>query len=523
LFRSRLLAVAAAMSLAACLVSPKLALCAGDPWYYDLGGHWARDYVRVLWEESVTDGYIPSVNPSVAKYWPDADSTRAQFATLLCKVFGLPPRYPENPSYPDVPRSYHLFWNKPGWHWIEGAFYGGIIFVPRGDYFRPDSYITREDAVELLIRSLDLESYAASLSLAEVSSILGRFYDSWSVSQNRRRSMACAISVGIIKGYEDGSLRPRSPICRAEAATVAARSCLIRMIARRDSFSPDGDGLDDVVDFDLTYLRNRGIASWQAVMQDSLGSIVCTLGPPGGTGPPPATVSWDGRDSRGNPAPASRYYYQAVVTDQQNRQFMSVRRPLDLERHVLSAWLQPSVCRDGSVLTLGAMTSPRATWVNVVLADGRTRSLVPVDASSLWQLGIVMGPFLPIGTQTALVNAWFGDTTREERLSFTRAEDLWLVPSITPNPATWGQRVQLGCRTSSSVVRAEAKVLGLDVTLSADGSGSWQAAVTVPWGLSPGFYPAVFTVWTSFSSAQGALSLEVTGPNTAGLTYVLSK
>jgi hypothetical protein len=158
-----------------------------------------------------------------------------------------------------------------------------------------------------------------------------------------------------------------------------------------------------------------------------------------------------------------------------------------------------------------------------MLADGRTRFLTRLGQSAQWQIGVVMGSFLPAGAQSALVKAWYGDASREARVYFTRAEELWLEAAIVPNPAAWGARVLLSCATSPSVVGVQADFLGSRVDLSRSGAGSWQSTVTVPWGLSPGFYPVQFTARTAASATQTTVSLEVRAPDTSGLKYILSK
>ena len=515
--------LAAGVALVFLMSWPVLGYCAGDPWYLDMEGHWAQSYVRVLWEEYVTDGQTSWMNPNVCWYLPDERCTRAQFTTLLCKVFSLPQRQPEVPTFPDVPKTYLLFWDKPGWPWIEGAYSGGITFVQRGEYFLPNNYITREDAVELLIRSLDLQEYASGLTQGEVNAALSRFYDWPYVSPARQRSMACAIILGIIQGYEDGSLRPYAAMTRAEAATVVARSSLIRMQARRDVFSPDGDGLEDTVEFDFTYLKNRGIASWQAVIMDANGTVVRQLAPTGVSGPPPATASWDGLDGKRYPAPAGTYYYQAIITDSRGRQFMSVRRSLELIRHSLTAWLDPPSCADGFTLTVSAAVTPKASIVTATFADGKTRALSSPGPGGVWRLGLTVGPYLPGGPQTVLVRAYFEDAFRETALSFTRIEELWLDPSLSPNPAAWGQTVLFTCRTSSTALSCEVTLFGATVGLTRGADGVWRGSSLVPWGLSPGFYPATFVARSSASSVQGIVSVQITGPNVTDLVYILSK
>ncbi len=507
----------------ACLVVSRSAYCAVEPWYNDMRGNWAEAYVRVLWEEGVTDGYIPSVDPNVAKYWPQEYSTRAQLAVLLQKVFGLPPAFPEKPTYPDVPRHYLLFWNKPAWHLIEGAYLGGIIFVPSGAYFCPDNRISREDAVELLIRALDLGDYAASLPSSELDTILRRFYD-WSyIAEVRRSSMACAIKLGIIQGYEDGSLRPRNYLARGEAATVVARSCMIRMIAQSESFSPDGDGFEDVATFDLSYLKNRGIVSWQAAIQDGQGQPIKDLALPGTPGQPPLSVTWDGRTNAGTAANPGTYFYQALVTDVSRRQHVSVRRPLLLTRHSLSAWVQPTSCKDGSTLTVSARTEPAALSVTATFADGAKRLLSSSGTKTYWEASMVMGPFLPVGSQSVAVEASFTNADRLASPSFTRVPDLWLDPSVSPNPASWGQTIALICRTPPSVGSVTASLFGESVELVPAQTGTCMGTSRVPWGAGLGLHPVTFTVNAPSGSLTTTIALTVYGPDTSGLSYVLTK
>ncbi|MGE5578780.1 MAG: S-layer homology domain-containing protein [Bacillota bacterium] len=497
--------------------------CAGDPRYNDIRGHWAEQYIRVLWEESVTDGYLPSVDSPTAKYRPDDFTTRAQLAVLLFKVFGLSPAYPRDPTYPDVPPHYHLFWNKPAWHLIEGAYAGGIMFVPPGHYFRPDDYITREDAVELLILSLGLAEYANSVSPSEQQAILRTFWDYRSVSEARRASMACAIRLGIIKGYDDGSIGPSLRMERGEAATVVARSCLIRMNARKAEFSPDGDGVDDMVTFDLSFLHNRGIASWQAAIEDSSGNIVRYLGSPGTKGQPPPTLQWDGRTAAGSEAPSGTYYYQALVTDKSDRQHVSVRRPLQLTRHTLEAQLIPTLCYDGQTLTVTAVTGPAAETVTATFADGVKRYMSPSSKKTHWQVAMTVGPFLPLGAQTVIVSATWSDASRSASLSFQRAVEMWVDPWIDPNPASWGQLLTLWCRTPSSVQTAEVTLFGEKLVMQKVGTGLWKGTSRVPWGVQPAQYPARFTVRSPVSGMSADVLLTVNGPDTSGLAYVLTK
>lgn len=497
--------------------------CAGDNWYADGNGHWATQYIYLLWQEGVTDGERSATKERVFYYWPNSKITRAQFTTLLFKVFQMPSASPEEPSYPDVPKTYCILYDKPAWEFIEGALAGGISFVPAGSDFSPDRLTTREDAVEFLIRSLDLTSYAGSLPPEEVQTILVRFRDWREVSSERRAAMACAIKLGIIDGYEDWSLRPLRYMSRAEAAVVVCRSCLIRVTARSDWFSPDGDGVDDRVAFDVTYLKNRGIKEWQVDIVTESGSPVYQFNWNSDSGSPPMHLVWDGRNRAGVPVPRGKYYYQGWVKDNSGRIFTSVAKPLLVEMHSLSASLSPSRCVDGHVLHVWASTIPKADSVTVSFAGGFQKRLTSPDAGSSWQTQMVMGPPIHSGPQVVEVTAAFPRAVRSVSIPLNRVEEAWLTASVLPNPAAWGQVLVLSCRASDSVQLVRVSLFGSQLQLSRSSSGTWTGTLSVPWDLPGGIYPAVFTGNTNDGQVMATVPVDIRSPKTAELLYVLSK
>ncbi len=516
-------ATCAAVAFLAVHFWAKVGLCQGDPWYQDLSTHWARPYVHVLWLEKVCDGqlYYYTDDP-VAWYYPDSVCTRAQLVVLLCKTFSLPPVSPALPSYPDVPTNYK-FLGKPGYAWIEGALLGGIAFVPKGQPFFPSNAITREDAVELLIRSLDLEELAQSMSEAEVLSLLKTFRDYNEVSPNRRHSMACAIKFGIIDGYTDWTIRPTNSMLRGEAAAVVYRSCLIRVDAIPDEFSPDGDGVDDTVLFRLGYLRNRGIKEWQMVIRDSADKEVYRFNPSSAPGYPPTELVWDGHDSRGYAVPEGSYSYQAWVLDRNNNQFFSIKKPLKIIRHSLSAKISPIVCHDGDTLTLNVSTSPEATLVKAVFADGVTRNLIPIQGNTRWRLTLIAGPFLPPGFQEVIVTAQFPKAIRQQTISFTHIKNLWITPSLSPNPCGAGQPLGLSSGASDGITSVEVTLLGESASLAKDGMGQWQGSIKIPVTTPVGPYPVIFVGKDGTDSVSEEIVLVVTESAAVNLRYILTR
>lgn len=495
----------------------------GDPWYIDAGSHWSGTYIKILWQEGVTDGVVSPSNPGISWFYPDSYVTRAQFVVMLTKVFGLPPVSPEIPSYPDVPKTYNMLYGKPAWQSIEGALSGGISLVAPGLSFYPDGSTTREDAVAFLVRSLDLEPYASSLSQTEANNILRRFRDWQNVSPDRKNAMACAVQLGIIEGYDDGTVKPGRSMTRGEAATVVYRSCLIRFSARKDRFSPDGDGVDETVDFDFVYLKNQSVKTWQAVIAGESLLPVYHFNKSQAPGEPPPSVTWDGRDNSGNPLPRGLYLYQARVEDVRGRVFLSITKPLYLEIHSLDARLNPQECVDGQALTVIAETVPQASMVTAEFAAGPVRNLSSPDGGWTWILEVTVGPPLPLGRQPVTVRAEFPGAIRTETLFLERVQDAWILASVEPNPASWGQTLRLEALSAPSILEVSVSLFGEITRLSERSPCAWEGTQTVPHGLAAGFYPAVFTGTTEHGAVSATVWVEVRDPSSEEIVYVLSK
>ncbi len=477
----------------AIVVVPNKANCAIDPWYTDVQGHWASDCIYVLWSEGVTDGQIISRDGSLeARFHPDLECSRAEFTVLMAKTFSLTPLRPDKPTYPDVPESYEFLSGKLPWEWIECASSAGMTSTHPGHNFYPDQGITRQDAVDLLVRSLGLYDYALAMAEKEVNQLLNRFKDGMNTPRDRRHSMACAIKFGIIEGYEDGTIRPKLALLRCHAAAVLYRSCLVRVFAEPDVVSPDGDGIEDVAMFSISYLKNRATSTWNMGIEDDRGSIVYTFNPQGKPGSPPHTLMWGCVDNKGLLVEPGTYYYQAWVRDRGDRTFFSVKKPLEVIYYSLSGYLFPTTVYDGQILTIVAFPEPSAKTVSGLFEDGKSRQLHLSETQSRWVAQLSVADFLPLGTQTVVVTAQFGDRTRDTVLSFERIDNLWISPYVSPNPIEPGQILELYCESSSNIDRVEAYFLGHQIDLKESG-GVWHKNTALPADTLVGNYAIVFT------------------------------
>lgn len=528
--RRAVVALAAAFALALSLVSPSVASSARastleevDPWYRDVGFHWAEEYIYVLWQEKVTDGELSWwFHDPRAYYLPDAKCTRAQFTVLLTKTFGLSPVQPTVQSFPDVHPNYTFIWPKNGFKWIEAALRAGLTVEKAGERFYPDNNIERQDAVELLIRALGLGGFAASLPEDEVVDLLSEFRDGFSTAPEHRRSMACAIKLGIINGYPDDTLQPARQMARSEATAIVYRSCIIRVQAGKSRFSPDGDGINETVSFTFGYLKNRGITDWELAIEDNKGHRVFTFGTDPREGVPPMSVTWHGQDRTGKPASPGEYLYYASVVDRSGRTISSVKMPLELVQHMLDARVYPKTCMDDDYLTISADTQPEAVQVRAIFSNGNILGLVPNSSKTHWGESRIMGPWIPPGDQYVKIEAFFAETTRSVQLSFRRVPKTFIEAWVIPEVASWDQTVRLECEASADVTKVTAELPWEIVELAKSG-GIWSGSSRVPSGTTPGQYQVQLSASSPSGSLRDTVYLEVIVGKREDLVFYLNR
>ena len=104
--------------------------------------HWAYEAVTFLTDKKVVVGY-PDGN-----YRPDQNVTRGEFSTMVIKALGL---YEKN-----TPQIFQYKDTKE--HWadrnIQVASYYGLVKGYPGGYFKPNGYVTRMEALTIVLNAL---------------------------------------------------------------------------------------------------------------------------------------------------------------------------------------------------------------------------------------------------------------------------------------------------------------------------------------------------------------------------------
>lgn len=172
--------------------------------------HWAFYYIEDCRNLNLFDGYLDGT------FRPESNITRSEAMKVCVSEMALPLETPSTPSFSDV--------GKESWYYsyVET---GKDLLPYRDDIqgagiFKPDTAITREDAVYMLVKSLGYERYVYTVEY----SILNKFSDRSDISPDLEAYMAVAIKHNLIDGYDDGTVMPKSNLTRAEFAALLSRA-----------------------------------------------------------------------------------------------------------------------------------------------------------------------------------------------------------------------------------------------------------------------------------------------------------
>ncbi len=170
---------------------------AQDRWYYEP--------VRYVWQRGIMNGV------SRNQFAPQSFATRAMFVTILYRMEGEP-EVSGKTSFTDV--------SKDSWY-LEAVCWAaeqGIVEGVGENRFAPNSQITREQVVVMLMRYAEYKGYDTTAS-----GKLDQYTDANAISAWARPAMQWATAEGILEGRSGTRLAPRGKMTRGEIATVAMR------------------------------------------------------------------------------------------------------------------------------------------------------------------------------------------------------------------------------------------------------------------------------------------------------------
>ena len=170
-------------------------------------GDWCYDTV----DRAVSEGIFKGV--TATEFSPDAPLTRAMLVTVLYRMAGEPDVSGLSADFTDVPGDY---WCRDALVWAANS---GIINGYADGSFRPKASISRQAISAMLYRYI---GYCGK-TLSAADDVLSGFSDGAAADPVLYEAVNAVCSAGIVRGYEDNTLRPTRGATRAQAATMLLR------------------------------------------------------------------------------------------------------------------------------------------------------------------------------------------------------------------------------------------------------------------------------------------------------------
>lgn len=188
----------------------------------DIGGYWAEDSIFLL---SSLDIFRENSN----YFAPDLAITRADFSVALANAIGqvspltqteqvkLYRNTSDHPYYdydPSVPmEESELERMMATYNHVKFLKDTGVMMgVGDTKFFYPETPIKRSEAIQMMVRSLGLQD------LAPAPPYKTHYVDDEAIPNWAKDSIYMANEIGLITGYDDGTIRPNNFVSRGEAA-----------------------------------------------------------------------------------------------------------------------------------------------------------------------------------------------------------------------------------------------------------------------------------------------------------------
>ncbi len=179
--------------------------------YSDVQKHWSKDAVNTVASRLIMSG------TSDENFSPNVSINRGEFIDSVVKALGLYRNGTGVDSFKDVTKS-SAYYDS-----VSTAYEYGLVSGYTNNLFKPDSKITRQEALVIVAKAMKLAGIKNDLNENDLNNILSSFKDSDKVSSWSKMSVAACINSNIISGTSGKLIAPQSDITRAEVASIITK------------------------------------------------------------------------------------------------------------------------------------------------------------------------------------------------------------------------------------------------------------------------------------------------------------
>lgn len=203
---SKTIAVVTALTMVISTAMPAFADTKSAKAFPDISGHWAEGDLTEMVNRGIMGGYPDGTMK------PQQSVTIAESIKLINQSLNIQGSgNVSSINYSDV--------KKDAWYSAEIAIAvenGYLSRVAPGDKLNPNAAATREQLSSMFAQAMKLK--------AQDEKVLDKFKDTNQIASALKPDMAAAVEKGLFGGYEDNTLRPKTPVVRATLAAVANRT-----------------------------------------------------------------------------------------------------------------------------------------------------------------------------------------------------------------------------------------------------------------------------------------------------------
>ncbi len=186
------------------------------PKFRDLGGHWAESYINKLYSLDVFD--------EVSTFFiPDSPMTREEFTKGIMRASDIRPSQEPTKKTggrnkePEISPFIDVSVEDDNYEYIKSGVDKGIIKGISKYRFAPKDFLTRAQAITIIIRALGFENRAPTPGY------ITSFSDDRLIPSWAKDSIYMGQEIGLVQGDQLGRINPNNELTRAEASAMLVR------------------------------------------------------------------------------------------------------------------------------------------------------------------------------------------------------------------------------------------------------------------------------------------------------------